>query len=108
VIITRGSQGSLVCNSGGFTSIPAYRPVVTKDATGCGDTYMAGYLYKRCKGAGIKEAGEFAAAMATLKLQASGPFSGTPDAIYEVLRQHPKQYAEEAIGYAGDDGRRLR
>ena len=40
-------------------------------ATGCGDTYMAGYLYQRLKGAGIQDAGEFAAAMATLKLGSS-------------------------------------
>ncbi len=50
-------------------------PVI--DATGCGDTYMAGFLYQRIKGASLQEAGEFAAAMATLKIQSSGPFTGT-------------------------------
>jgi sugar/nucleoside kinase (ribokinase family) len=55
------------------------------DATGCGDTYMAGYLYQRVRGAAIREAGEFAAAMATLKIEASGPFTGTRAEVLALL-----------------------
>jgi sugar/nucleoside kinase (ribokinase family) len=43
---------------------------------------MAGYLYQRLKGAGIQQAGEFAAAMATLKIESSGPFTGTQQDVY--------------------------
>lgn len=77
VIVTLGSKGSVVVNEKGLTRIPAYRPVQLTDATGCGDTYMAGYLFRRCRGAGEAAAGKFAAAMATLKLAVSGPFNGT-------------------------------
>lgn len=38
---------------------------------------MTGYLYKRAQGAGYREAGCYAAAMSTLKLEHFGPFSGT-------------------------------
>jgi sugar/nucleoside kinase (ribokinase family) len=86
VIITLGSKGSLVYRDGQFFSIPAYTPSEVVDATGCGDTYMAGYLSKRVKGAGPQEAGEFGAAMATLKIQSSGPFSGNAEMVNEVLQ----------------------
>lgn len=77
VVITLGSYGSLIYAGGTFHEIPAYRPRRVVDATGCGDTYSAGYLYMRAQGAPCGEAGRFAAAMCTLKLEHSGPFDGT-------------------------------
>jgi sugar/nucleoside kinase (ribokinase family) len=77
VIVTNGSKGSVIYGDSNFYDIPAYPPPVVTDATGCGDTYMAGYLYRRCKGDGIEQAGEFAAAMAGLKTAANGAFEGT-------------------------------
>lgn len=76
VVITNGSHGSQIYYQGKFYTIPAYEPALVADATGCGDTYMAGYLYQRSKGAGIQQSGEFAAAMAGLKTANAGPFSG--------------------------------
>lgn len=57
------------------------------DATGCGDTYVTGYLYMRNKGASYEEAGCFAAAMSTLKLEASGPFNGTEEDVWNVIHK---------------------
>lgn len=85
VIITLGSKGSVVYNGNAFFYIPAYEPTAVVDATGCGDTYTAGYLYQRESGADIQEAGEFAAAMATLNIAVSGPFTGTEDDVRKVL-----------------------
>jgi sugar/nucleoside kinase (ribokinase family) len=76
VVVTNGSSGSVIYSEGIFHVIPAYRPQTVVDATGCGDTYMAGYLYKRGKGEGIQRSGEFAAAMAGLKTAIAGPFIG--------------------------------
>ncbi|MDP9047526.1 MAG: PfkB family carbohydrate kinase, partial [Bacteroidota bacterium] len=75
-----------IYSNGVFYTIPAYPPRQLVDATGCGDTYMAGYLYRRAKGAGIQQAGEFAAAMAGLKMESPGPFTGTVDEVMQVLR----------------------
>ncbi|MEO6284592.1 MAG: PfkB family carbohydrate kinase [Dyadobacter sp.] len=86
VIITLGSKGSLIFKDNHFFRIPAFKPSAVVDATGCGDTYMAGYLSKKVAGAGVQEAGEFGAAMATLKIQSSGPFSGDTGMVEEVLR----------------------
>ncbi|MDE6341713.1 MAG: ribokinase [Muribaculaceae bacterium] len=77
VVLTLGDKGSLVYCGGAFHSIPAFPVKDPVDATGCGDTYMAGYLYKRCHGASPDEAGAFAAAMCSIKLGAKGPFSAT-------------------------------
>ncbi|HXD78481.1 MAG TPA: PfkB family carbohydrate kinase [Puia sp.] len=86
VVITLGSQGSVIYVDQHFFDIPAYVPTTSVvDATGCGDTYMAGYLYQRCKGTPVQAAGEFAAAMATLKIEASGPFAGTKENVLNLL-----------------------
>jgi sugar/nucleoside kinase (ribokinase family) len=86
VVITLGSMGSVIYADQSFHTIPAYIPTTSVvDATGCGDTYMAGYLYQRIKGAPIQQAGEFAAAMATLKIEGSGPFTGTKDDVLALL-----------------------
>ena len=60
-------------------------PKEVVDATGCGDTYVLGYLYMRNKGFSCEEAGCFAAAMSTIKLEKSGPFSGSEEDIWEIL-----------------------
>lgn len=86
VIVTLGSYGSLIYAGGKFYEIPAYEPSRVVDATGCGDTYATGYLYCRSQGAGYEEAGKFAAAMCTLKLEHSGPFDKTLKDIKKVIR----------------------
>ncbi|MDB5117453.1 MAG: ydjH 2 [Mucilaginibacter sp.] len=87
-VITNGSMGSVIYSDGIFYEIAAYRPKTVVDATGCGDTYMAGYLYQRIKGAGIQASGEFAAAMAGLKTTSPGPFAGTADEVMQFLRDN--------------------
>lgn len=77
VVLTLGSMGSVILADGMTWKIPAFRAADIVDATGCGDTYMAGYLYMRGKGEGYETAGRFAAAMCTIKLRASGPFRST-------------------------------
>jgi sugar/nucleoside kinase (ribokinase family) len=86
VIITLGSKGSLIYAEGNFYEVPAIQPTAVVDATGCGDTYMAGYLYKRFQKANYYDAGLFGAAMASIKIAASGPFNGTEKTIIDVLK----------------------
>lgn len=86
VIITLGSEGSLVYVDDKFYEIPAYPPHEVVDATGCGDTYSAGYLYKRLQGATPTEAGKFAAAMCTIKLEHNGPFNRTIEDVERIIK----------------------
>ncbi|MGN6180055.1 MAG: PfkB family carbohydrate kinase [Mucilaginibacter sp.] len=83
IIITNASKGSMIWHEDNFYNIPAYMPDVVVDTTGCGDTYMAGYLYKRAKGVGVEEAGHFAAAMSGLKTAVPGAFEGSEDEVQE-------------------------
>ena len=85
VVLTFGNYGSLIYTDGQFFEIPAYKPRRVVDATGCGDTYSAGYLYSRAQGLSCKESGKFAAAMCTLKLEQHGPFSRTIDDVFSVM-----------------------
>lgn len=93
VLLTLGSSGSLIYADNKFYKIPAYPPKEAVDATGCGDTYVMGYLYMRNKGASYEEAGCFAAALSTLKIEKSGPFSGNEKEVLQIIREsnlHPE------------------
>lgn len=85
VIVTLGGGGSIIYAEGKYYETPAYPPSKLVDATGCGDTYSAGYLYARAKGMSYEESGRFAAAMCTLKLEHTGPFDRTIDDVHDVL-----------------------
>lgn len=86
VLLTLGSEGSIIYAENSFYYIPAYPPKEVVDATGCGDTYMLGYLYMRNKGVSYEEAGCFAAALSTVKLEKSGPFSGTEEDAWIIIK----------------------
>jgi len=85
IVITNGSKGSTVYNNGEFFDTPAYFASKTIDTTGCGDTYMAGYLYSRVKGGDIPQSAKFAAAMAGLKTNSPGPYTGTAEDVVAFL-----------------------
>ena len=90
VLLTLGSEGSLIYAENKLYRIPAYPPREVVDATGCGDTYMLGYLYMRNKGASYAEAGTFAAALSTIKLEKSGPFCGTEQMASDIIKRSPR------------------
>ncbi len=90
VLITLGSYGSKIYRDGKRYDIDAIAPAKLTDATGCGDTYMAGYLYKRSLGADIDECGRFAAAISSLKLCHSGPFHGSVNDVNNLIRNNTK------------------
>lgn len=87
VLLTLGSEGSLIYAGGKYYEIPAFEPTEVVDATGCGDTYMTGFLYMRNKGASYREAGTFAAAMCTIKLSASGPFGASEKEVVQITNK---------------------
>lgn len=80
-----GKHGLTYFQRDGLFRIPAYKPAQVVDATGCGDTYTIGYLYQRVSGTGIEEAGRFAAAMSTLKIEKSGPFNGNKEDVFHCI-----------------------
>ncbi|MDR3193844.1 MAG: PfkB family carbohydrate kinase [Tannerella sp.] len=91
VLITLGDMGSVLYDGARFYRIPAYKPREVVDATGCGDTYMAGYLYQRARGIGMEEAGRFAAALSTLKIERSGPAVASNEEVVHCLQTNGQQ-----------------
>jgi len=85
IIVTFGNEGSLIYSKEKFYFIQSFPPRKIVDATGCGDTYMAGYIYKRLKSSDINESGRFAAATASLKLEESDPFKGSEEDVQNFL-----------------------
>ena len=86
VLITLGSYGSVIYSAEETVKVPAFKPKAIVDATGCGDTYAAGYLYMRSKGASRYDSGVFAAAMSSLKLEHTGPCNASREEIEEFIR----------------------
>ncbi|MDU1903413.1 MAG: PfkB family carbohydrate kinase [Dysgonomonas sp.] len=95
VLLTLGSMGSVAYDGQDFMMIPAYEASEVVDATGCGDTYMAGYLYKRAKGHSIEDAAKFAAAMATIKIEAFGPFTGKEEDVLTIMDTRKEKLPNE-------------
>jgi sugar/nucleoside kinase (ribokinase family) len=100
VIITLGSRGSLIYAEQALHLVPSFPAKGRGDPTGCGDTYVAGYLYQRLRGASPQEAGRFGAAMATLKLEGGGPFRGSEADVYARIA------AFRRTAFSGADGKR--
>ncbi|MDR0796384.1 MAG: PfkB family carbohydrate kinase [Tannerella sp.] len=92
VLVTLGNEGSVLYNGTDFYRIPAYKPKQIVDATGCGDTYMAGYLYQRVKGADMEQAGHFAAALSTLKIENFGPVQATNNDVSRCIETAEKSF----------------
>ena len=87
VMVTHNNE-VLVLVDGQFYRAP-YNPSNLSGRTGRGDTTFAAYLAKRLE-AGPKEAVYYAAALCSMKMEAPGPFRGTPEDVYERM---------EKIGY---------
>ena len=74
VVVTLGAQGAIVYASGVLHQVPAVPVPHPADPTGCGDTYIAGYLFARRQlQQGPAAAAEFAARLAAQKLRKRGP-----------------------------------
>lgn len=91
VLITLGSYGSLIydAKTKEFYDIESFAPKAVVDATGCGDTYVMGYVFMRAQGAAIEESGRFAAAVSSLKLEMAGPFCGTYQQVISRSANRP-------------------
>jgi sugar/nucleoside kinase (ribokinase family) len=84
VMITTGSSGSLIFAKHTFYRIAAVPTANTVDPTGCGDTYVAGYIAHRLRSDDFDKAGRFAARLASVKLQIFGAL--TSDRLPKQLR----------------------
>lgn len=73
VIITLAELGSIIYDGHNFIDIPPYE-IDLVDATGAGDTYMAGFTFEYLKtGGDLKKAGCFASCTSSFMIEHVGP-----------------------------------
>jgi len=72
LIVTRGAEGSRIYVQGQMIEIPAARPRVLADPTGCGDAYRAGILYGLQRGLDWQTTGRIASLMGAIKMEHHG------------------------------------
>ena len=89
VVVTLGGAGALVWAGRRAYPIAGVAPRALVDPTGAGDSFMAGYLFRRLRSDDIAAAGRFAAALAACKLARSGAFTGEAEEVRALLDAAP-------------------
>jgi len=72
VIVTLAELGSVIYDGNNYFDIPPYE-INLVDATGAGDTYMAGFTYEYLKTGDLKKSGCFASAVSSMMIEYTGP-----------------------------------
>ena len=85
VLVTLAGRGSVVWHGGELHHVEAVATERPVDPTGCGDTFMAGYVFARLGGRDVVSAARFGSAAAALKLRHVGPFDGSPASVEALL-----------------------
>ncbi|MHB1354267.1 MAG: carbohydrate kinase family protein [Thiobacillus sp.] len=78
LIVTRGAEGSAIHTAGRTIEIPAVRPDVVLDPTGCGDAYRSGILYGITAGLDWETSGRLASVMGAIKIEHRGGQNHAP------------------------------
>ncbi len=72
VIVTLAELGSVIYDGRSFIDIPPYK-IDLVDATGAGDTYMAGFTFEYLKTGDLRKAGCFASCVSSIMIEQVGP-----------------------------------
>jgi adenosine kinase len=77
LVVTRGSEGSVIYTKGGTITVPCARPKAVVDPTGCGDAYRAGLIHGLLRGLDWETTGRMASLMGAIKIESRGPQNHT-------------------------------
>lgn len=72
LIVTRGSEGSIIYTNGKQHDIPAAKVAAVNDPTGCGDAYRAGLLYGLMQDMDWETTGRIASLIGATKIEKHG------------------------------------
>lgn len=72
VVVTLAELGSVIYDGREFIDIPPYQ-IDLVDATGAGDTYMAGFTFAYLNGGSLRECGTFASCVSSIMIEQVGP-----------------------------------
>ncbi|RME28891.1 MAG: hypothetical protein D6800_03410 [Candidatus Zixiibacteriota bacterium] len=93
MIVTLAELGSIIYDGNSFIDIPPYA-VDLVDATGAGDTYMAGFTFEYLRSGDLQRAGCFASCTSSIMIEHVGPdFPLTETAV--------RQRQEQLLGMTG-------
>jgi adenosine kinase len=73
LIVTRGSEGSMIHTRGRTYTVPPVEPRAVVDPTGCGDAYRAGLIHGLLRGFDWETTGRVASLMGSIKIESRGP-----------------------------------
>ena len=73
LIVTLGSEGSMIYTSERTYRIPSVKPKAVIDPTGCGDAYRAGLIHGLLHGLDWETIGRTASLMGAIKIESRGP-----------------------------------
>jgi len=73
LIVTMGSEGSVIYTGGSTLTIPCAKPRAVVDPTGCGDAYRAGLIHGLLRGLDWETIGRTASLMGAIKIESRGP-----------------------------------
>ncbi|MGC4152006.1 MAG: PfkB family carbohydrate kinase [Propionicimonas sp.] len=94
VVVTGGGRGSVCHQRQGAAIVSSSVPLVpgerTVDTTGCGDAYVAGFLYGYLKGEPGQVCGQLGATLASFVVEARGCCTAmpTPDRFWQRYHHH--------------------
>ncbi len=77
LVITRGSEGSVIHTRDGTITVPCASPTAVVDPTGCGDAYRAGLIHGLLQGLDWETTGRMASLMGAIKIESRGPQNHT-------------------------------
>ena len=72
LVVTQGAEGSVIYTDDGDLEIPAVKPNIIKDPTGCGDAYRAGLLFGLMNNMDWLTIGRIASLMGAIKIESYG------------------------------------
>jgi adenosine kinase len=93
LIVTLGADGSTIHTGGNVLEIPAVKPVVVADPTGCGDAYRAGLLYGIAQGWDWQRTGRLATLLGSLKIASRGGQNHTVDRT-ALAQQYEQRFGQ--------------
>ena len=88
VIVTLAELGSIIYDGNEFIDIPPYE-INLIDATGAGDTYMAGFVFEYLKtGGDLRKAGCYASCTSSIMIENVGPDFEMTEAMIRARQEH--------------------
>jgi adenosine kinase len=97
LIVTKGSEGSVIHAEGRTWDIPCAKPKAVVDPTGCGDAYRAGLIHGLLHDLDWQTSGRLASLLGAIKIESRGPQNHVFTRA-ELLRRYSDSFGQVPEG----------